>query len=44
MLMALHSLIANYETKGSFLFADLINPEHREKKDSLDSARKVVMI
>lgn len=30
MLMALHSLIANYETKGSFIFADLINPEHRE--------------
>ncbi|PAE34269.1 hypothetical protein [Bacillus sp. 7884-1] len=32
MLMALHSLIANYETKGSFIFADLINPEHREKR------------
>jgi hypothetical protein len=32
MLMALHSLIANYETKGSFIFADLINPEHRERK------------
>jgi hypothetical protein len=32
MLMALHSLIANYETKGSFIFADLINPVHRETR------------
>jgi predicted transcriptional regulator len=32
MNMALHSLIANYEVKGSFIFADLINPEHRESR------------
>jgi hypothetical protein len=32
MLMALHSLVANYETKGSFIFADLLNPEHHEFK------------
>lgn len=28
--MALHSLIANYESKGSFIFADLLNPEHKK--------------
>lgn len=28
-VMALHSLVANYELKGSFIFADLLNPEHR---------------
>lgn len=29
--LALHSLVANYEAKGSFIFADLLNPEHRNK-------------
>lgn len=29
-VMALHSLVANYEQKGSFIFADLLNPEHRK--------------
>lgn len=28
-VLALHSLTANYEEKGSFIFADLLNPEHR---------------
>ncbi|MBM7651776.1 hypothetical protein [Neobacillus cucumis] len=32
MLMALHSLLANYESKGSFIFVDLIAPEHRESR------------
>ena len=27
--MATHSLIINYERKGSFIFADLLNPEHK---------------
>ena len=31
-VMALQSLVANYEVKGSFIFADLLNPDHREKK------------
>jgi hypothetical protein len=26
-LMALQSLVANYERKGSFIFADLLNPD-----------------
>lgn len=30
-VMALHSLVANYEIKGSFIFADLLNPDHRGK-------------
>lgn len=30
--LAAQSLIANYEMKGSFIFADLLNPEHKEKK------------
>ena len=32
MLLALYSLVANYEEKGSFIFADLLNPKHREIK------------
>lgn len=32
MLLAMYSLVANYEVKGSFIFADLLNPEHRETK------------
>lgn len=31
-VMALHSLVANYESKGSFIFADLLNPEHRSNQ------------
>ena len=31
-VMALQSLVVNYEVKGSFIFADLLNPDHREKK------------
>lgn len=27
--MATHSLVVNYERKGSFIFADLLNPEHK---------------
>lgn len=30
--MAAHSLVANYKQKGSFIFADLLNPDHKEKK------------
>lgn len=33
-VMALHSLVANYESKGAFIFADLLNPEHRGGKQS----------
>lgn len=33
-VMALHSLVANYEVKGSFIFADLLNPDHRGGKQS----------
>jgi len=29
--LAVHSLVANYKAKGSFIFADLLNPEHRQK-------------
>ena len=29
-VMALHSLVANYEQKGSFIFADLLNPENKK--------------
>jgi len=29
LVMAAQSLLANYEAKGSFIFADLLNPEHR---------------
>ncbi|MDT9027465.1 hypothetical protein [Rossellomorea yichunensis] len=28
-VIAAQSLLANYEAKGSFIFADLLNPEHR---------------
>ncbi|PAF20072.1 hypothetical protein CHH49_18050 [Terribacillus saccharophilus] len=30
--MAVESLVANYEVKGGFIFADLLNPDHRYKK------------
>lgn len=29
--MAVESLVVNYEMKGSFIFADLLNPEHKIK-------------
>lgn len=29
-LMASYSLVANYKEKGTFIFADLLNPEHRK--------------
>lgn len=29
--LAVHSLVVNYETQGSFIFADLLNPEHKER-------------
>ena len=32
MLLAMYSLVANYEVKGSFIFADLLSPDHREVK------------
>lgn len=31
VVMAIHSVLANYEIKGSFIFADLLNPEHKQK-------------
>ncbi|QSX24485.1 hypothetical protein [Priestia megaterium] len=34
LVMAAQSLLANYETKGSFIFVDLLNPEHRNKKNN----------
>lgn len=30
-LLALYSLVANYKKSGSFIFVDLLNPEHKEK-------------
>lgn len=29
IIMATYSLIVNYEKKGSFIFADLLNPDHK---------------
>lgn len=29
--MATESLIVNYRNKGSFIFADLLNPDHKVK-------------
>lgn len=29
-LLALNSLVANYEKSGSFIFVDLLNPKHKE--------------
>ncbi|WP_176586028.1 hypothetical protein [Priestia megaterium] len=29
LVMAAQSLLANYKAKGSSIFADLLNPEHR---------------
>jgi hypothetical protein len=31
VVLATQSLLANYQSKGSFIFADLLNPEHRGK-------------
>jgi hypothetical protein len=31
VVMATHSMLINYQTKGSFIFADLLNPEHKQK-------------
>lgn len=31
-LMALYSLVANYKKSGSFIFVDLLNPEHKKDK------------
>jgi predicted transcriptional regulator len=31
--LAIQSLVANYEVKGSFIFADLLNPDHRYRKE-----------
>lgn len=30
--LATISMLENYNVKGSFIFADLLNPEHKEKK------------
>lgn len=30
--LATQSLVVNYEKSGSFIFADLLNPEHKENK------------
>lgn len=30
--LATYSLVANYEAKGSFIFADLLNPDHKGGK------------
>ena len=30
--LATHSLLENYEMKGSFIFADLLNPNHKGGK------------
>lgn len=32
IVLATYSLVANYRAKGTFIFADLLNPEHRSKK------------
>lgn len=29
--LATQSLLINYEKKGSFIFADLLNPQHKEE-------------
>lgn len=31
-LLALYSLVANYEKNGSSIFIDLLNPEHKANK------------
>ncbi|MGG0753112.1 ribbon-helix-helix domain-containing protein [Brevibacillus laterosporus] len=31
VVMAMQSLIANYKNKGSFIFADLLNPDYKIK-------------
>lgn len=30
VVLATHSFVANYMEKGTFIFADLLNPEHRK--------------
>lgn len=30
--LATYSLVANYKAKGSFIFVDLLNPNHKELK------------
>jgi len=30
VVMAVHSLLANYKAKGTFIFADLLNPDHKQ--------------
>ncbi|WP_157788950.1 hypothetical protein [Rhodococcus rhodochrous] len=30
MAMATISMLVNYRTKGAFIFADLLNPEHKK--------------
>lgn len=30
IILATISMLANYEHKGSFVFADLLNPEHKK--------------
>lgn len=32
--LATQSLVANYREKGSFIFADLLNPQHRVRGGS----------
>ncbi len=34
MIMAIQSLVANYEGNSSLIFADLLNPVHREKRNT----------
>lgn len=30
--LATYSLVANYQEKGSFIFADLLNPDHKSRR------------
>jgi hypothetical protein len=32
VVLALHSLVKNYEEKGSFIFVDLLNPSDNKKR------------
>lgn len=32
IVLATHSLIANWKEKGSFIFVDLLDPKHRQKR------------
>jgi hypothetical protein len=40
VVMALHSLVKNYETKGSFIFVDLLNPSDDPKKKQLNKRNR----